>query len=292
MYELIQLSEQSYYIQCPAKIGVVKTGDDEVCLIDSGNDKEAGKKVRRILEEQGWKLKAVYNTHFHADHVGGNKYLVGQTGCSIYAPGIERDFTEHPFLEPAYLYGGNPPKALRHKFLMAQESPAEPLTEAVLPSGWEIIPLPGHSFDMVGFRIPDGTVFLADCLASEETLGKYQINFLVDVEKYLNTLEEVKVMDAEWFVPSHADAAKEIADLAQKNIDKVQEIGEKILEICKEPTGFEQILKKLFDDYGLTLSFEQYALVGSTVRSYLTWLSESGRIEAVFDQNYLLWSRI
>lgn len=292
MYELIRLSEQSYYIQCPAKIGVVKTGDDEVCLIDSGNDKDAGKKVRKVLEEQGWKLKAIYNTHSHADHIGGNKYLAAQTGCSIYAPGIERDFTEHPFLEPAYLYGGNPPKALRHKFLMAQESAAQPLTEEVLPDGWELIPLPGHSFDMVGFRIPDGTVYLADCLSSEETLEKYQINFLVDVEKYRKTLEEVKAMDAEWFVPSHADAAKEIADLAQKNMDKVQEIGEKILEICKEPIGFADLLKQLFDAYGLTLSFEQYALVGSTVRSYLTWLSESGRIEAVFDQNYLLWRRI
>ena len=27
MYELIQVSEHCFYIQCPAKIGVVKTGD-------------------------------------------------------------------------------------------------------------------------------------------------------------------------------------------------------------------------------------------------------------------------
>ena len=52
MYELIQITEQSYYIQSPAKIGLVKLNDTEVCLIDSGNDKDAGRKVRKILDAE------------------------------------------------------------------------------------------------------------------------------------------------------------------------------------------------------------------------------------------------
>ena len=69
MYELVQVSERCYYIQSPAKIGLVKLGDTEVCLIDSGNDKEAGRKVRQILDKNGWKLTAIYNTHSNADHI-------------------------------------------------------------------------------------------------------------------------------------------------------------------------------------------------------------------------------
>ena len=291
MYELIQVSERSYYIQSPAKIGLVRTGDSEVCLIDSGNDKDAGKKVKRLLDAQGWTLRAIFNTHSHADHIGGNKYLQAQTDCAVYAPGIERDFTEHPILEPSFLYGGNPPKALRHKFLMAQECQALPLTPAALPEGWELLPLPGHSFDMVGFRTPDDVVYLADCLSSEETLAKYQISFLTDVEAYLKTLETVKTLTAACFVPSHAEAARDIAPLAQVNIDKAHEIAEKIVDTCREPSGFEQILKKLFDDYGLEMTLEQHALVGSTVRSYLTWLTENERLHARIEQNMLLWAQ-
>ena len=291
MYELIQVSDSSYYIQSPAKIGLVKTGDREVCLIDSGNDKDAGKKVKKLLDAQGWTLRAIFNTHSHADHIGGNQYLQAQTGCKVYAPGIERDFTEHPVLEPSYLYGGFPPKALRHKFLMAQASQALPLTEAVLPEGWEIIPLPGHSFDMVGFRTPDNVVYLADCLSSEQTLEKYRIGFLVDVGAYLKTLEDVKTLDAACFIPAHAEATGEIAPLAQLNIKKVMEIADKILDICREPSGFEWILKRLFDDYGLEMTFEQHALVGSTVRSYLTWLTEAGKLQTRIEQNMLLWTR-
>lgn len=292
MYELIQVAERSYYIESPAKIGLFKLNDTEVCLIDSGNDKDAGRKIRQILDSHQWHLTAIYNTHSNADHIGGNKYLQGQTGCKIYAPGIECDFTKHPVLEPSFLYGAYPPKDLKHKFLMAQESNAEYLTKDNLPSGIEMIPLPGHFFDMAGFRTADDVIYLADCLSSKETLDKYQIGFIYDVSAYLSTLEMVKSLKAKYFVPAHAAATQEIESLAQYNIDKVLEIADKITCICREPLCFEVILQKLFANYGLTMSFEQYVLVGSTVRSYLTWLKDAGRLNVVFENNMLLWRAV
>lgn len=291
MYELIQVSPNSYYIQSPAKIGLYTLSETEVCLIDSGNDKDAGRKVRQLLDARGWHLKAIYNTHSNADHIGGNRYLQAQTGCRIYAPGIECDFTRHPVLEPAFLYGGYPCKDLRHKFLMAQESDAEPLTPETLPEGFSLIELPGHFFSMVGFRTPDNVVYLADCLSSRETLDKYQIGFLYDVRAYLDTLEKVKAMEADLFVPAHAAPTQDIAPLAQYNIDKVQQIADKILDLCAGPLGFEELLQQLFAHYGLTMNFEQYVLVGSTVKSYLSWLKDTGRLTARFADNRLLWQR-
>ena len=104
MFELIQVTERCYYIQSPAKIGLVRLNGDDVCLIDSGNDKDAGRKVRQILDANHWKLRAIYNTHSNADHIGGNKYLQAQTGCRIFVPGIDCDFTRHPLLEPSFLF--------------------------------------------------------------------------------------------------------------------------------------------------------------------------------------------
>jgi len=289
MYELHQVTESCYYIQSPAKIGLVKLEGNDVCLIDSGNDKETGRKVRQILDANGWRLRAIYNTHSNADHIGGNKYLQTQTGCDIFAPGIERDFTVHPVLEPSFLYGGFPPQSLRHKFLMAQESEADELTPEAMPTNLTILPLPGHFFDMVGYRSSDGAVYLADCLSSQETLEKYQITFVYDVEQYLKTLEMVKTLDAKVFIPAHAAATENIAPLAQLNIDKVHEIAGTILRLCATPTAFESILQQLFLAFGLTMTIEQYVLVGSTVRSYLAWLSDSGRAEYSFDNAQMLW---
>ena len=291
MYELVQVSDKCYYINCPAKIGVYVADKDHVYLVDSGNDKDAGRKVRQILDQNGWHLTAILNTHSNADHIGGNKYLQGQTGCKVYSSGVEAAFTKYPVLEPSFLYGGYPCKDLRHKFLMAQESSVTDFSDESFPKEIEVIPLPGHFFDMVGFRMPDGVVFLADCISSKETLDKYAVSFIYDVGAYLETLDMVEGMEAAMFVPAHAEASADVKELVRCNRGQVQSIAEKILSICKEPICFERILQELFKGYGLTMNFEQYVLVGSTVRSYLSWLKDTGKLAAEFQDNMLCWQR-
>ncbi len=291
MYELVQVSEKCYYINCPAKIGVYVADRENVYLVDSGNDKDAGRKVRQILDKNGWHLAAILNTHSNADHIGGNKYLQGQAGCKVYSGGIEAAFTKYPVLEPSFLYGGYPYKDLRHKFLMAQESDVTDFLDAGFPKEIEVIPLPGHFFDMVGFRMPDNVVFLADCISSRETLDKYAVSFIYDVEAYLKTLDMVEGIEAAMFVPAHADASADVKQLVRYNRDKVHEVAERILSICEEPKCFERILQEVFIGYGLTMNFEQYVLVGSTVRSYLSWLKDTGKVSAEFQDAMLLWHK-
>lgn len=288
MYELIQAAEHTYYIESPAKIGLVQTGDT-VALIDSGSDKEAGRKVRQHLDARGLKLSAIYNTHSNADHIGGNQYLQRQTGCAVYAPGVEAAFTRDPILEPSFLYGGCPPKPLRHKFLLAQPSDVQVLDPKACPL--EVIPLPGHFFDMVGYRTEDDVVFLADCLSSRETLEKYRVSFIYDVAAYLDTLDRVAAMEAALFVPAHAAATEDIAPLAQYNRDQVYAVAEDLLDLLAEPLAFEEVLRRLFRRYHLTMDFQQYVLVGSTVKSYLAWLLDGGRVTAAFDDCRLLWRK-
>lgn len=292
MFELNQVGENSYYINCPAKIGIYKINDTEVYLIDSGNDKNAGKKVRRILDENGWKLKGIINTHSNADHIGGNRYLQQQTGCKVFAKGIEADFTKHPILEPSFLYGGYPCRDLRHKFLLADESEVTDIEDDDFPKELEVISLSGHFFDMIGVRTPDQVVFLADCISSKATLEKYQISFIYDVSEYLKTLDKAESMEADMFVPAHAETTDDIKELVQLNRAKVLEIADKIKSILQKPMCFEQLLKILFDEYKLSMNFEQYVLVGSTVRSYLSWLKDRGEMDAVFEDNLLLWKTV
>lgn len=292
MFELNQVGERSYYINCPAKIGIYKPDDTDVYLIDSGNDKDAGRKVRKILSENGWNLKGIINTHSNADHIGGNKYLQQQTGCKIFADGIEAAFTRHPILEPSFLYGGYPCKDLRHKFLLASESDVSEITDSDFPKELEVIPLHGHFFDMIGIRTPDDVMFLADCISSKSTLEKYQITFIYDVAEYLNTLDKVESMKAAMFVPAHSDVTSDITGIVQLNRQKVFDISNNIQSILKTPMCFEELLKQLFDEYGLVMNFEQYVLAGSTVRSYLSWLKDNEKIKAVFTDNLLLWSSL
>lgn len=290
MYELIRAGERSYYIDCPAKIGLFET-EGGVCLVDSGNDKDAGRKVRQILDKNGWKLLAILVTHSNADHIGGCQYLQKQTGCRVFAPGIEAAFTRSPVLEPAFLYGGFPPKALRHKFLMAQPSPAEDVSAPGFPAGVDLLPLPGHFFDMTGYRTADGTAYIADCVSSAATLEKYGVPFIYDVAAYLDTLRRLPELEAGLYVPAHAEAVEDIAPLAELNLRHVEALCESVLDLCAKPVCFDELLGRVFDRWALQLTMEQYVLVGSTVKSILSWHLDAGRAETFIENNRLLWRK-
>ena len=108
---------------------------------------------------------------------------------------------------------------------------------------------------------------------------------------YLETLDKVEQMEAAMFVPAHADTSADVKELVCYNRDKVHEVADRILSICWEPMCFERILQEVFKGYGLSMNFEQYVLVGSTVRSYLSWLKDTGKVSAEFQDSMLLWQR-
>ncbi len=117
MYELVQAGEKTYYINCPAKIGIYKVNDTDVYIIDSGNDKEAGKKVQKILDANEWNLLAIINTHSNADHIGGNNFLSEKNkAVKLFPLDLKIAFAKYPILEASFLYGGYPCKELRNKF--------------------------------------------------------------------------------------------------------------------------------------------------------------------------------
>ncbi len=289
--ELIKVGEKTYYIKNPTNIGIYKVDEENVYLIDSGNDKDAGKKIIKIVEEQGWKIKGIINTHSNADHIGGNKVIQDRTGCAIYAYNIEKSFTENPILEPSFLYGGYPFKDLRNKFLLAKESTVTNI-ENNLPEGLEYISLKGHFFDMIGIKTSDDVYFLADSLFSEETIMKYHLFFIYDVREYLNTLDYLDTLKGSLFIPSHCEASTDIKLLTSLNRNKIHEVLEVITKYCEKEVTFEEILKYIFDKYSLVMNANQYVLIGSTIRSYLSYLYDEGKITYEFKDNKMLWKKL
>ena len=286
--ELINVGEKTYYIKNPTNIGIYKINDNDVFIIDSGNDKDAGKKILKIVEENGWSIKGIIVTHSNADHIGGCRVIQERTNCPVYALGIEKSITENPILEPSFLYGGFPFKDLRNKFLLAKESNVTNINNN-LPDGIEYFNLKGHFFDMIGIKTSDEVYFLADSLFSEETITKYHLFFIYDVQEYLNTLDYLSTLNGKLFIPSHCEATNDISSLIEINRNKIEEVADKIYSLCSEEKTFEELLKDIFDYYNLTLNTNQYVLVGSTIRSYLSYLYDKDKIEYIFKDNKMYW---
>ena len=43
----------------------------------------------READAKGWRISAIWNTHWHPDHAGGNAAIKAATGCTIVAPAID-----------------------------------------------------------------------------------------------------------------------------------------------------------------------------------------------------------
>lgn len=286
--ELVKLGEKTYYLKNATNIGIYKLDDNNIYLIDSGNDKDTGKKILKIINEQGWNILGIINTHSHADHIGGNKFISERTNCQIFAQGIEKCFIKNTILEATFLYGGAPFKELQNKFLQASSSNAKEIVN-FLPEGLQVISLKGHSFDMIGLITSDDICFIGDALFSKETISKYHIFFISDIKEFLNTLDYLENLRGKMFVPSHVEASNNIQDLIEYNRKKVHEIINKICSFCSTPQSFETILKYLFDTYNLTMNYNQYVLVGSTIKSYLSYLYNENKLKIIFKDNQMLW---
>lgn len=278
MYERVKVSDKDFYMDCPSKIGMIQVSDTEAVFIDSGNDKDAGKKALKLLAEWGLSLRAVLNTHSHADHIGGNRLLADRTGCKIYAYGKEIPLVREPYLEPAMTYGGYPLPELRNKKFMAEPSDALPLKPEDLPDGMEMIHLPGHSPDQVAFLTKDGTLYAGDAITPVEVLRKYGLGYIWNVEETLKSLEVFRTLEAKTVVPSHGPLEYDIPRVADFNRDTILGNGERILGFITGPLTHEKILQKTFQSYGIPLNVGQYALIGCVLRAYLSWLTDRGEI--------------
>ena len=288
--ELIKVGDKTYYLKNNTNIGIYKIDEENVYIIDSGNDKDAGKKIIKIIENEGWHIKGIINTHSNADHIGGNKVIEERTNCSIYASDIEMSFIKNPILEPTMLYGGYPFKDLKNKFLYAKPSNVINIKDN-LPEGLEYFPLKGHFLDMIGLKTSDDIYFLGDALFSEETINKYHLFFIYDVKEYLNTLDYLSNLNGKLYIASHCEATSDISNLIKINKDKILEISNKIYNLCNDKT-FEEILKEIFAEYQLEMNLNQYVLVGSTIKSYLAYLCDENKISYKFEDNKMIWTKI
>lgn len=263
--ELTKLGEKTYCIQNPANIGIYKLDDEKICLIDTGNDKESGRKILKIINEQNWQVECIINTHSNADHVGGNKFIQDRTNCKILSSKKETAIINNPELEPALLYGAMPLNELNNKFLLAKESDCQ-VIDNNLPEGLEYFTLKGHFIDMIGIKTSDNIYFLGDSIFSEETINKYHIFFIYDVEKYLQTLDFLETLNGTFYIPSHVKPLTDLKELIKLNKNKINEICNAILNACQNPITTEEIIKNIFDTYNLEININQYALLGSTIK--------------------------
>lgn len=282
------LSGMTWVLTGAVNIGIAESTHG-VYLIDSGNDQDSGRKLLQQLQQKDWKVKAIINTHSNVDLSGANSYLQRKTDCAIWATKVEADFIETPVLEPSFLWGGYPFKELRSKFFEAKASRVtNVITEDTVLPGFRFIPLPGHHFGQIGVFVDD-VFFLGDSLSGKNIIDKYGLPFIYNVRAFKSSIEKIKAIDAEYYVPSHGEIVKNIEETAELNMKTVLDTENDIMRLIEKWVSFDDLLKSFCDLRGIDLNQNQYVLVGSTVKSFLSYLFNKSEVSYAFKDNIMYW---
>jgi len=312
MYDLRQVGERTWYVFCHDIFGFYQLNDTDVCMIDAGWSDDAGHFAQKVLEEKGWNLKIIINTHTHIDHLGGNRVLMEKWGCPAYATRIDRVFAEYEILEPSYMFGGRPSKEVQEGFMHPGklgwrdledfgelgEECSRGLTEWLQSEygyevGLEIVELPGHTFGMVGVKTSDNVWFVSDALLNRRALEKYPFGYLIDVEAYLSTLDFLKTLSGSYYILAHGrDAGADISELIDDNISNIQRHISFIKKSCHDGKNFDLVVRDVFFEYGIKCNEIQYTLIGSAVRCFLTYLQDRGELECYADDGLIKWRTV
>lgn len=291
---LEQLSERVYFAPGGVNIGVILASDDGAIMVDSGLNDSAARKVLRDLQALDRRVVAIVTTHGHADHFGGNAFVVKRTGARVFAPAWDETVLRYPLFQPLVLFAGaDPPTSLRGSFMLAEQSPVDVIYDAgpldVAGVQLEAISLAGHSGNQMGVLIDD-VFFCADVVFPERVIERYRMPYLYSVRDHLASLERAAKVPHRVAVPGHGPLLEPIDAAVEQNLTLVHRIADMVVDICASPRMPEEVLAELLTRLDAAPADpSSFYLLHPTAFAYLTHLEAEGRVTHVIEHGRSLW---
>ncbi|MFN4251422.1 MBL fold metallo-hydrolase [Deinococcus sp.] len=296
MGSLVSLAPGVRYLPGAVNSLVVEDGRGGALLVDTGLDDGHARRLLRGLTELNLTPTGILNTHSHADHHGGNAFILKKfPELKVFAPPLEDAVITHPILEPITLFGARPPRELQSKFLLAPPSPArlapEPGLTRIGGAVVELLEVAGHASMMYAVRVGE-VLYAADALFGEAALAKHPLTFCADsalqkeAAARLGELEGVRVT-----LPGHGDPTPDLTGLVAANLAAYARTTAAVLEAVQVgAAGVDDLLVRVCGALGVQMTNAGAVLLNrAVVSAHLTELLEAGQVHMKVHGNRLLF---
>ena len=275
----------------PVNVGLVRVGERQAVLIDSGLDRRSGRRLLETCADDGLEIIAILNTHAHADHIGGNAFIRQATNCRILTSAREAPALAHPEIQAIALFGGAPLPELLNPQITAEPCPGEIIVGDELRFGdlnFRILDLAGHSIGQIGFLV-DGVAFFGDALFAPAIIQKHRLIYLYDPLLQLVCCRRLRNLQAKWFVGGHVPPTETIATMIAENIGHVEAVLQHLRGLLAAPQPLDRLVKNFLGNHGIHQGGWQHFLYRATLNGYLSALSRNGEAGFRVLDNLLLW---
>lgn len=260
-------------------------------MIDSGLEKPDGEGLLALLDQEKIHITSLLTSHFHRDHLGNHLAIKEAHGCAVYMT----PYTEIMGREPSNLHAAGYETYTMYKArgeykVCKPDGIISHGDTSITVSGYtfQLLWLPGHSVEQVGFITPDNVAYVADTLLSDQVMQMAKLPYYTCLRLDLEAKESLRELHCERYIVAHSGVYDEITGILDRNIANANEKLELVEGLADHWMTLEQLCVAVMErlDYDLNATFK---VVGSkrNIEILTAYLVEMGRLTVRVRDGYV-----
>lgn len=278
-----------------SRLPVYKLDETNVIMIDSGLPRE-WEGIEKCLDNGRFTVKAVLSSHYHPDHIGNHLKLRQKYGAKLYLSPFAAAAKADPMNMLGSMAGITTYRQVKNHFgqpfapdvYLDWNAPSVEAAGAV----FQILQLPGHCAEHMGFITPDNVGYVADTVLSKNIIEHLRSTFTTCVELDLASKEKLTELTCDKYIVAHNAVCDSIRELAIQNRDHMLARLELLEGIAAEYMSLDALVAKFLEVTENQLdSVRKVAGTRRNVIPLVDYLMDTGRFTATVKDGYILYKK-
>lgn len=263
-------------------------------IIDTGLKRPDREGLMALLEQENICIAAVLTSHFHRDHMGNHRVIREKYGAMLYYSPLVCALLQDPEVAKKLAFSTG--------FAILPALSPEPGVELIRPTDgkvnaagydFEILDLPGHASENMGFVTPDGVAYLSDTVLSPDVLHALRMPYCEDYAKDLKTKASVLDMDYSKYILAHNGVFDDVKELTRENMENMYRKANFVESLLEEFTCLDTLAARFMTVTGGKVNdVRKVEGARHNLQTALAYLLEEGRITVRAKDGYLEYGKV